>query len=185
MAAGIETRNARSCRSTRRGWGAAHARRKLSCPMPLAASDGPTIYDAATAVVAVAGLLLSGYSVRRQVKRDTRSVKVICRHSFAVGPIAAVAPESMVTVEVLNDGHRPVEVTQVGFQLKDGRQPLIMPLPLEGPVSFPQTLSDGASSSFYFDYDQLEQVEAEAGQRIHRAFVAASGKRHVGAFVKR
>src|SRR4051794_26298818 len=116
--------------------------------MPFIATDGPTVYDGATAVVAVLGLALSAYGLRRQVKRERRSVRVTCRYSFPVGGAAAIAPDRMVTLEVLNEGHRPVEVTQIGFELQDGRQPLIMPLPLNGPVSFPATLADGAAASF-------------------------------------
>jgi hypothetical protein len=149
------------------------------------AADGPTVYDVVTAAVALAGLGVSAYSVRRQVKRETRSVKVACKYSFPVGAVSAVAPDEMVTVEVLNDGHRPVEISGVGFELGDRRQPLIMPLPLNGPVTFPRTLADGALASFYFDLAQLERAEAETGERVRSAFVDASGERYRGRFVKR
>jgi hypothetical protein len=92
------------------------------------AVDAPTIYDLGTAVVALLGLGLSAYSIRRQVTRETRTVRVECRYSLLVGPITSVAPPEMVTVEVVNDGHRPVELTGVGFELEDGRQPVIMPV---------------------------------------------------------
>jgi hypothetical protein len=60
-----------------------HRQPPLSCdPMPLpAADDGPTIYDVATAALALLGLALSAYSLRRQIRRETRSVKVTCRYS--------------------------------------------------------------------------------------------------------
>jgi hypothetical protein len=109
----------------------------------LLVADDPTIYDLATAAIALLGRGLSAYSIRRLVKRETRSVELSCRYGFPVGPISSVAPDELICVEVVNEGHRPVEVTGVGFQLKDGRQPLVMPLPLEGPVHFPRTLSDG------------------------------------------
>ncbi len=153
--------------------------------MALIATDGPTVYDGATAVVAVLGLALSAYALRRQVKRERRSVRVTCRYSFPVGGVAAVAPDHMVTLEVLNEGHRPVEVTQIGFELQDGRQPLIMPLSLDGAVKFPTTLADGAAASFYFDLAQLDRAEEESGQKIRRAFADASGERHHGRYVKR
>lgn len=149
------------------------------CSLP----DRP--HTAATAGVALLGLLLSAYSIRRQVKRDTRSVKVKCRYSFPVGAVEAIAPSEMVTVEVLNDGQRPVQITSVGFELADGRQPLVMPLALSGPVDFPQTLSDGAVASFYYDLNDLKRAEAQTGQLIRKAFVEASGQRFEGSFVKR
>jgi hypothetical protein len=83
------------------------------------------------------------------------------------------------------DSSRPATGDGVGFEFQDGRQPLVMPLPLNGPVSLPQTLNDGAEASFFFDLAQLERAEAEVGQRIRGAFVAASGERHRGPFVKR
>ena len=153
--------------------------------MTMMAVNGPTGYDIATAVVALLGLALSAYSIRRQVKRETRSVKVTCRYSFPLGPIEAVAPDKMVTLEVRNHGHRPVEVTQIGFEFPDGRQPLIMPLPLDDPTNLPKPLGDGAGASFYFDLAQIERAEAEVGQRIKRAFADASGERFHGRFVKR
>lgn len=153
--------------------------------MAMMAVNGPTGYDIATAVVALLGLVLSAYSIHRQVKRDTRSVKVACRYSFPVGPITAVAPDQMVSLEVRNHGHRPVEVTQIGFEFADGRQPLIMPLTLDGPTNLPETLDDGAGASFYFDFAQIERAEAEVGERIKRAFADASGERFRGRFVKR
>ena len=148
------------------------------------AADGPTAFNIATALVAALGLAVSLYSVRRQIKRETRAVKVVCRYSFPVGAVSQFAPDSMVTLEVLNEGHRPIEVTQVGFELSDGRQPLILPLPLEGPIDFPRTLGDGATASFYFDLDQLTQAEANVGQHIRRAFVDASGSRYYGPYVE-
>jgi hypothetical protein len=149
----------------------------------LLAADGPTIYDVATAVIALAGLGLSAYGLRRQVKRETRSVTVTCRYRFVAGPMRAVAPEHMVSVEVLNEGHRPVELTGVGFEFPDGRQPVTVPL--EGPVTFPKPLGDGQTASFYFDLAALERAEADIGQTIRTAFATASGQRYRGDFVKR
>jgi hypothetical protein len=113
---------------------------------------GPTAYDIVVGAIALLGLGLSAYSVRRQVRRETRTVKVTCRYSFPVGAVAAVAPDKMVTLEVLNDGHRPIEITGVGFELQDGRQPLVMPLEFSpGAASLPRKLDDGGTASFYFD----------------------------------
>jgi hypothetical protein len=144
----------------------------------LASEDGPTIYDIATAAIALVGLAVSAYSVRRQVKRETRSVRLSLRYAYPMGPITAVVPDTLVTIEVLNDGHRPVEVTAVGFEFRDGRHPLLTLVPLEGPVTFPKTLGDGVSASFHFDLAQMEAAEAGQGQKLHNAYADASGQRY-------
>lgn len=144
---------------------------------------GPTIYDGLTAAIALIGVGVAAYGLRRQIKREKRLVKVECAYSFAVGQIAAFAPERMVTLTVRNEGHRPVEVTSVGFELPDGRQPLIMPLALEGSLALPRTLNDGAAATFYFDLAQLRQAQDETGQRIKQAFADASGTRYRGKFL--
>jgi hypothetical protein len=92
---------------------------------PLGAADGPTIYDIGSSVIALLGMLLAAYGLRRQVKREKRTLKVTCRCSFPLGPISAVAPTRMVTVEVINHGHRPAQIDSVGFELADKRTPLV------------------------------------------------------------
>jgi hypothetical protein len=148
------------------------------------AADGPTVYDLATGAIALLSLGVSAYNARRQKVRDTRAVTVECRYSFAVGPIAAHAPEKLVSLEVLNEGLRPVQITGVGFLLADGRQPIVMPVPLNGPLQFPATLADGASETYFFDLAELEAAEAQVGQEIKHGFASASGKRYKGKYVK-
>ena len=147
-------------------------------------ADGPTVYDYAIGAIALLSLGVSAYNARRQAIRDARSVTVSCNYSFPVGGVETIAPELMVTLRVLNEGHRPVEITGVGFELPDGRQPLVMPLGIQGPATFPKTLQDGGQVSYYFDLAELQRAEAQIGQRIRHAFADASGKRYRGRYVK-
>ncbi len=88
----------------------------------IAAGEGPTVYDVVTAVVAGLSLLLALYGLRRQVKREKRTLKVTCRYSFAIGPITAVAPDRMVTVEDLGAEAVDVQLPPVSLhQLDEGR----------------------------------------------------------------
>jgi hypothetical protein len=96
-----------------------------------------------TAAVALWGAGLSSFLAWRQIQRDRRRLQV--RLSFGVAGVPGSEGRGIVSIDVANAGHRPVEVRQLYFLLPDGKQ--LVFLNMETTPKLPHKLDEGQSIS--------------------------------------
>lgn len=134
-------------------------------------------FELVTLIIAVWGAALSTILATHTIFKDRRSVKVI--YGLAITDDNFGRPITLVLVEAINKGHRPVTITNVGLTISDGRY-YIQPYNSVVPVNLPARLLDGESISIYLDLEKIRErglEQAQQGIRITGAYVKdAEGK---------
>ena len=109
-----------------------------------------------TLLIAAYGALLSTIIAIREITKDKRRVKVVCRYAFAFPPGADKSWE-FISIQVINTGHRPVEIKQAGIEMND-RNIVTQLENRVGRIPLPKKLEDGESFEIMFDADKIEQT---------------------------
>ncbi len=127
------------------------------------------------AVVATAVLIWN-------ILRERRNVIVRVKYAYGVGYLSG---GESVAIEIINKGHRPINIEEVGFLLSNGYK-LINPMAQHN-LGW---LKDGDGISYYVPRQEIEEMSKEAkkqGERVVAAYVRDStntyykGKIHKGA----
>lgn len=109
-----------------------------------------------TFLIAIYGALLSTVIAVREVMKDKRRVKVVCRYAFAFPPGSKDAWK-FISISVINIGHRPIQIKQAGILLSDGNSVTQLESKV-GKIPLPKKLEDGESLEIMFDADKIEQA---------------------------
>ena len=105
--------------------------------------------------IAVGGLLLGIRSEWRAHSHDKIRLRVIPKIAFPVGPMADSRP--CVAFEIVNDGHLPATVTEVGFLYRDTRERGVVTVPiLIGEEKWPCRLEPHSAITVYTSPSELE-----------------------------
>jgi hypothetical protein len=137
--------------------------------MQTSASDSYTLLIAVYgALLGTIGTILSIVLAIREFRKDKRSVRVEC--NMSLGPTSTGEVLQFVSINAVNTGHRPVEVTTAGLLLNDGNL-MIQPQSIMGALPLPKKLEDGESITIYFDYPEVEKVVKDTKTIITKALV--------------
>jgi hypothetical protein len=134
--------------------------------------------DPLALLVATYAVVVSTILAIREIRKDRRKITVTCKVFGLV--IGNQTKWKTIEVRAINNGHRPVEVVNVG--LNSRRHRLIDPKFASDQSSLPARISDGESVPFSFDYAEIEK--AFKGQGVSNfactsAFVCdAQGKQY-------
>lgn len=106
--------------------------------------------------MAIAGYaaIVSTVTVLRAVLRDRRRIRV--RYNFPFF-ISAGGSQQFISVEVVNAGHRPVSITQLGFSIPDGHTLQSVPpydlVQSQMNTNLPAELADGGRAQMVLDLE--------------------------------
>jgi hypothetical protein len=111
---------------------------------------------------ALVATVLAVIEIRRHLRERAR---ILIR--VAPGFVGLGDGEKTVIVNVENSGKRPITLTYLTFELKDGSHSPVLPGPmlLEGP-SLPHRLAEGDAAKFIVLHRLLELAEAEANSSV-------------------
>ena len=110
--------------------------------------------DWATLVIAIGGLILGIRSEIRARRHDAVRLRVIPKFAFPVGPMPD--PNPCFAFEIINDGFRPVTVSEVGFFFRGTthRAAITSPI-LNGDEKWPARLEPHSSTTVYTSSSEL------------------------------
>jgi hypothetical protein len=136
-----------------------------------------------TDIMALWGALLSTVLAFWQIRRERRHVKVTCSRSFSTPDFTP-----MLSMTVINHGHRPITITTAYVILSNGNQLINFQgwgYMGRGALTGPLRLEDGESHTVLMPLDTIRlgllQVLEETGSLVEPVRVSvtdASGKRH-------
>ena len=133
-----------------------------------------------TILIALWGAVLSTILAFKDFHRDRRSLKV--SYGLAITSDLGGNSITLICVEAVNTGHRPITITGGGLLIDDGRT-FVQPYNRAIPTKFPARLEDGESLHLYIDLDraQLTGLDlARKGAKFTGAFVKdAEGRKHI------
>ena len=136
--------------------------------------------DIITLFIAIYGALLSTIIAIREATKDKRRVKVVCRYAFAFPP-GTNKTWKFISINVVNAGHRPIQINQAGILLSDGNSVTQLESRV-GKIPLPKKLEDGESFEIMFDADKVEQAiknQENKNVKFTKAFVSdAEGNRY-------
>jgi hypothetical protein len=131
-------------------------------------------------VIAALSLSISGvvawHTIRRDSRLEARSVTVFCGAGITTGPIRGPGGKlttNVLNVNAVNNGHRPVEIQNVIFDVSDGQSLFAIPMPDIGD-KLPKHLTDGASATIYFDKAAIDAAVAKTGHKVTTVVVIDS-----------
>lgn len=114
------------------------------------------VQETVTLAIAVGGLLLGIRSEWREHTRGKVRLRVVPKVAFPFGPMPDYQP--CIAFEIINEGHVPVSVTEVGFFF-DGTQSRASLAPILQPgQSWPHRLEPHSSIVVFSSADALEDV---------------------------
>jgi hypothetical protein len=117
------------------------------------------VKDAITLAIAGYGAGLSTYNLVQAVRRDRRQLKVSMSTAlYTYGPDLGPA---MLSIEVVNTGHRPVVVNPPTLRLPDNKTLALMGA--DGISDFPKELGDGAAGAIRSRYRDVAAALASSG----------------------
>jgi hypothetical protein len=128
------------------------------------------------------GAVLATVMRVREMRHDRRSLKVTCivAYRFPKDDKGEAKLQMAISVTAINEGRRPIEVTQVVFRRADGT-PGFHSMPIPGDPPFARLLGDGQASRVYFDKAKLEEWQAMDDSPVRWAVVSdVSGNEYVG-----
>ena len=118
--------------------------------------------DVLTLLVALYGVILSTVLAVRELRKDRRQLRVSCRMALAPSPTPTGDMWEFVSVEVVNTGHRPIEISMAGLLMSNGYLFTQM-RSNAGPLPLPKKLEDGERVSVLFDYAEIEKAIKKSG----------------------
>ena len=132
-----------------------------------------------TLFIAIYGALLSTIIAIREITKDKRQVKIVCRYALAFPP--GDETWKFISIDVVNTGHRPIQINQAGILLSDGSS-FTQLVSKVGKIPLPKKLEDGESFEVMFDADKVEQAiknHENKNVKFTKAFVSdAEGNRY-------
>ena len=144
--------------------------------MNLSLSD---IVAVVTAVVAVAGLVLSIYNFYLARKDKVPNLKAGISNGFL--PRGPELGDVMVLLEVANTGERPVKISAAEIKWRKNKIVFLSGIP--GTLNLPAELSPGDSATFWVPAHEVARTVAKQGgtgqQNIRACFRSAVGTEYV------
>lgn len=138
-----------------------------------------------TLLLALYGAVLSTVLGIRELRKDRRQIRVTCRMALTPSPTGGVW--EFVSVEAVNTGHRPVEITMAGLLMKNGNL-FTQVRSNAGPLPLPKKLEDGERVSVLFDYAEVKTAlseQTDSKNRYIKAIVRdAIGKKYTARLPK-
>lgn len=132
-----------------------------------------------TLIVAVYGALLSTVIAIRELTKDKRRVKVTCNVSLV--PLSSDETWEFISIDVVNIGHRPIQISSAGIIMSDGNYYTQLSSKL-GKNPLPKKLEDGESFTIMFDVDKIIEVLKHSNRqnvKYTKAFVSdAEGNKY-------
>jgi len=99
-----------------------------------------------TLLLALYGTVVSTTLAFREMRKDRRGIRVICRLGPLVGPSGPIS--DVVSIQAVNIGHRPVTISGAGFLFSNDLQ--MTPFgDVTGRYPFPKRLTDGETVSLH------------------------------------
>ena len=124
-------------------------------------------------VIGAWGAGLSTYLAWRMMRRDRRSLKVMCEIGYDARQTRGL--QQVIAVTAVNDGHRPVQVTRLVFWLDDGQPIHSMPPADKKQPELPVMLGDGESVTLSYDWEVFRRIEKEEDRKVVRVTVYDAG----------
>jgi hypothetical protein len=121
-------------------------------------NESLTTSDVLTLLIALYGAVLSTVLALKELRKDKRQVKVTCRMALAPSPVGDVW--EFISVEAVNTGHRPVEITMAGLLMKNGDL-FTQVVSKAGRNPLPKKIEDGERVTVLFDYPELKKALGE------------------------
>ncbi|MDB5429596.1 MAG: hypothetical protein JWP35_712 [Caulobacter sp.] len=121
--------------------------------------------QAATALVAVYGAALATHNAILARRKDRRSL--IIKMSTAMYTYGAELGPPMVSIDVVNDGHRSLVVDAPQLTVESDPSRVIVLLGADGIAAFPKRLEDGETASLRIAYSQVANALMKAGHPNH------------------
>ena len=142
--------------------------------------EGPiSTFEAIALLVAAYGAVLSTILGITQLRQEKRKLRVSCRLDITSLPGGEMV--DLVCIDVVNTGHRPVEVKTAGLLMSNGHL-FTEAASKVGPMPLPKILQDGESVTIFFDLPKAKLAIRDAdipGLRFARAIVRdAEGREH-------
>lgn len=142
--------------------------------------------DVALFALAIYGAALSTFNWRQAVRKDKRAVSVKLSTTIPAYDNGSLGP-CFAKLEVTNVGHRPVTISTMALELPGGAR-IFCTAPNAYPgisdTRLPATLSDGASASIHFAYQDISAALANSGRtgkiKVVPACEDSSGTYHRG-----
>lgn len=125
-------------------------------------------------LVAIYGAGLSTFLAIREYRKDRPRIKVKCAYAFT--STLDFQDILLLSIEVINDGHRPVTIKTVEIGLNNNESYVQLRTRI-GENVLPYKLSDGESKTYYFELETLEKKLRERNLKYTKAIVKDAGGR--------
>lgn len=123
-----------------------------------------------TTLLAIWGAVISTILLVREFAKDKRNVTVTCQMGTPWPPFVGrrFIPQDLVLITAVNAGHRPVQITSLGFKLSSDRQMVAIQDAYDN-TTLPKVLSEGDSVTMSYSFDEVAAEVQTERQRYPEA----------------
>jgi len=114
--------------------------------------------DVITLFIALYGAILSTAIFWREQQKDRRTLRVSCRISFGISARGTTTGQHYLSIEAVNNGHRPITITQVGL-LTNTKEICIPVMSDPNFYPIPKKLEDGESVMVHMDWNDITNAD--------------------------